>query len=109
MLAVHAEGPVEFEGADAIARYASSDWAERGFCARCGTNLFYHLLPREGVPDGQWILSAGTLDDSDALTFSAEIYIDQAPPWYAFADAAQRQRLTEAEVLALYAPPETGG
>lgn len=24
-------------------RFASSDWAERGFCKTCGTTLFYFL------------------------------------------------------------------
>ncbi|MFT5430824.1 MAG: hypothetical protein ACI9OJ_001502 [Myxococcota bacterium] len=36
---------VEFEGADNIARYDSSDWAQRGFCKTCGSNLFYFLKP----------------------------------------------------------------
>jgi hypothetical protein len=28
---------VRFTGEDAIATYTSSDWAERGFCSRCGS------------------------------------------------------------------------
>src|SRR5687768_16408905 len=27
---------VKFEGEEHITRYASSEWAERGFCSRCG-------------------------------------------------------------------------
>ena len=105
MLAVHAAGPVDFDGEAAIRTYPSSDWAERGFCAQCGTNLFYYLRPRDGLPDGEWILSAGTLDTQEGLEFASEIYVDHAPGWYAFAEPEQRQRLTGAEVLAMYAPP----
>ena len=45
-------------GADAITAYTSSDWAERCFCATCGTNLFYrvtapgHGWPAEPSPKG---------------------------------------------------------
>ncbi|TNF86909.1 MAG: GFA family protein, partial [Gammaproteobacteria bacterium] len=34
---------VRFKGEENIKRYSSSDWAERGFCTQCGSNLFYHL------------------------------------------------------------------
>lgn len=36
-------GRVTFEGEENVSRYDSSAWAERGFCTRCGTNLFYRL------------------------------------------------------------------
>jgi hypothetical protein len=31
---------VVFEGEENIRRIRSSEWAERGFCTRCGSNLF---------------------------------------------------------------------
>ena len=34
---------VDFTGASNIARYDSSEWAQRGFCRNCGSNLFYQL------------------------------------------------------------------
>lgn len=36
-------GQVSFNGEQNITRFDSSEWAERGFCNRCATNLFYHL------------------------------------------------------------------
>src|SRR5690606_6195169 len=37
----------EIQGAEHVRTYASSEWAERGFCAQCGTHLFYRLLADE--------------------------------------------------------------
>ena len=34
---------VTFKGEENIQMYDSSEWAERGFCKKCGTNLFYRL------------------------------------------------------------------
>ena len=82
-------------GEDEIATYASSDWAERGFCRRCGSNLFWRM--REG---GMMALAAGTLDSLDGLEFTAEIFIDHKPDAYAF--AGERKRMTEAEVIAAF-------
>ncbi|MCW8999161.1 MAG: GFA family protein, partial [Kangiellaceae bacterium] len=34
---------VEFSNEDSITCFDSSEWAERGFCKKCGTHLFYRL------------------------------------------------------------------
>src|SRR4051812_42402432 len=34
---------IRFEGAESIRTYRSSDWAERAWCDRCGTTLYYRL------------------------------------------------------------------
>ena len=75
----------------------SSDWAERGFCNRCGTHLFYRLKAQ-----GQVILPAGLFDDDTGLEFEHQIFIDRKPPYYTFAD--NTRDMTEAEVFAKYAP-----
>jgi hypothetical protein len=41
LLAVECGHDVHFEGGDRISVFNSSDWAERGFCSRCGSHLFY--------------------------------------------------------------------
>ena len=104
LMAVHAIGAVDFSGSEHIAVYRSSDWAERGFCKNCGSNLFYHLRPRPFAPNGEYMLSAGSVSDQSVLQFDHEVYVDHAPGWYRFADEAKRKRLTEADVLAMYAP-----
>jgi len=91
------------EGAEAIAVYASSDWAERAFCARCGTGLWYRLT---GDPDADHIISAGTLDDLTGLVLDREIYIDRKPPGYAL--AGDHPRLTGAEFEATLPPLPEG-
>lgn len=89
--AAHA-GKVTFEGEDAVTRYASSDWAERGFCSRCGTHLFYHLLQGD-----LYIMSVGVFDNADDFRLDGEIFIDSKPDGYAF--SGDHPRLTEKETL----------
>ena len=101
-MAVHATGEVKFEGEQHIGRYNSSPWAARGFCQNCGSNLFYHLLPRPGLPNGEYILSAGMVSEQNQLKFDNEVFIDGAPGWYQFSDEDTRDRMTEADIMAKY-------
>ena len=54
LLAVHCGPKVKFHGAEHIAVYASSSWAERAFCKECGTHLYYKLLVT-----GEYFVPAG--------------------------------------------------
>ena len=98
LFATAAEGVV-FEGEDNIGIYESSDWAERGFCKICGTNLFYRLKQ-----NGQYALPVGVFDDSTRFKLIGEIYIDHKPAGYDF--AGDLPKLTEAEFVAKFAPPD---
>lgn len=91
MFAASAKG-VTFEGSEHITRYDSSEWAERGFCGRCGTNLFFYVKPAD-----RYILSVGAFDDPTRFNLVGEIYIDHKPDDYSFAGDITRQ--TEAEFL----------
>ena len=53
------------------------------------------------------IFSAGTVDDQSILRFEHEVYVDGAPGWYRFADDESRQRMTEAQILEMFAPDES--
>lgn len=97
---------VTWEGEDAIRTYKSSDWAERGFCGTCGSNLFYRIPPNDTMPQGMLSLSAGSLDDMNGLPLTQEVYIDMKPDGYAF--AGTRNQMTEQQVLDLVFPPEEG-
>lgn len=97
LLVVHCGSDVQVEGADAVTTFASSDWAERAFCSCCGTHLYYRL-----VPANEYALAAGLFQDGPELMLEEEIYIDSKPSGYAFAGDAQK--LTEAQVMAKYAP-----
>ena len=98
---------VRFAGGVAIADpaavnwYNSSDWAERGSCRTCGSTLFYRIK----ADPAQLIVTAGSVDDQDALPAIEEhIFIDSKPAYYEFHDDAPR--ITGAEVFARYAPTE---
>ncbi|MCD9028450.1 GFA family protein [Luteimonas sp. BDR2-5] len=80
-------------GADLVARYPSSEWAERVFCSRCGSHLFYRSLG-----DGGHYVASGLFDALPDARFNLEIFVDAKPGWYDFAN--QTERLTEAEFLA---------
>jgi len=86
-------GSVAFSGEDNLARYASSEWAERGFCRVCGTTLFYFLKPAK-----RYAMSVGAFEDRDTFTLAREIFIDKKPAGYAL--TGDHPRLTEREVLA---------
>lgn len=99
LLAVDCGTDVAFTGEEHIAVYESSDWAERGFCSRCGSHLFYRLKQNR-----QYIMPVGLFDDLDKMVFDHQIFIDRKPAFYDFANETRNE--TEAEVFTKYAPPE---
>jgi hypothetical protein len=51
----------------------SDHGAERGFCVRCGSSLFWR------IPEGRTVsISAGALDDPAGLPVAAHIWVDHA-------------------------------
>ncbi|MCB1362977.1 MAG: GFA family protein [Rhodobacteraceae bacterium] len=90
------------EGSADIARIQSSDWAERAWCGKCGSNLWYRVT-MEGAPETVEI-SLGLLDDTGGLSFDSEIFIDCKSDSFAFEGTKTRETMTRAEVFARYAP-----
>lgn len=86
-------GNVSFEGEDNISRYDSSAWAERGFCNRCGTNLFYRLKEAD-----HYVMGMGTFDDQTPFKLAGEIYVDEKPAGFDL--AGDHPRLTGEEFMA---------
>lgn len=95
MFAVHCGAKVSFGGSQKPVSYQSSDWAERGFCPTCGTHLFYHLLPTD-----EYILPVGLFDNDSTFQLSCQIFIDQKPPYYDFAN--KTATMTAEQVFAQY-------
>ncbi len=91
---------VHVAGGDHVARFRSSDWAERAWCARCGTNLWYRLTR----PGGAYEIPIGLLDDTRGLKFSSEIYVDCRPDCFAYEGTAARATMTRAECFEKFAP-----
>lgn len=96
MFAVHCGSGVEFGGTAKPQTYRSSEWAERGFCPTCGTHLFYHLLPSD-----EYILSAGLFQANESFRLASQIFIDEKPGFYDFAN--QTPVMTGPEVFAQFA------
>jgi hypothetical protein len=88
-------GAPAFDGQDKIGLYRSSEWGERGFCKVCGSSLFWKL-----VGEDRYTLSAGCLDDQSPLHFALEIFIDDKPEHYSFANETVKQ--TGEEAMAAY-------
>jgi len=95
LLAVDCHTTVKISGEDNISTYSSSEWAERGFCSNCGTHLFYKLKD-----SGQYIIPVGFFDISSKLNFDHQIFIDEKPEYYAFAN--ETKNMTGKEVFDQY-------
>jgi hypothetical protein len=90
---------IEFKDRDRVKVVTSSPWAERGFCDACGSSLFYRITA-EGQLEGMTSISLGSLDDQSGIALSKEFFIDRKPDVYNL--EGDRQRLTEAEVMAMF-------
>lgn len=90
---------VTWEGEAHIKTLQSSDWAERAWCQRCGTGLYYHVTA-DGPMSDAIELPIGLFDDPDGFTMTQEIFIDCKPDSFAY--AGDHKTLTRAEVLAKY-------
>ena len=101
-LAVGCGGDVDFNSLDGVAVYTSSDWAERGFCGKCGTILFYRLKQT-----GHYQVSLGAFDDAGDLVFTSQIFIDEKPDQYDFAN--ETRKLTGRQVIDAYMAEKTDG
>jgi hypothetical protein len=95
-LGVACGSDVQIEGVEHLKVFQSSEWAERAFCSECGTHIFYRLLPTQ-----EYFVPAGLFQDGVEFEFTEQIFIDQKPSYYEFAN--QTVNLTEAEVLAKFA------
>ena len=94
LLAVDCHDEVSFSGEENITVYSSSDWAERGFCSKCGTHLFYKL--KQPL---KYIMPAG-LFDKDDFEFDHQIFIEEKPGYYNFAN--KTHDMTGEEVFAQF-------
>lgn len=88
---------VEFEEGATPAVFGSSDYGERVFCADCGSSLMWRMR------DGSHVsVSAQAFDTPELFTLAKEIFVDEQPAGYAFANSTRK--MTGAEVFALHAP-----
>ncbi|WP_447528543.1 GFA family protein [Vreelandella sp. TE19] len=79
LLVAECGADVRFEGVEYITTFASSDWAERGFCNQCGTHLFFRL--KDGGFHG---IPVGLFKGDNEWTFAEQVFIEQKPAFYSF-------------------------
>ncbi|KEO88402.1 aldehyde-activating protein [Erythrobacter sp. JL475] len=81
-------------GEASIATYRSSKWAERAFCSKCGSNLWFKFLPT-----GNRTFLAGLFDDlPKGLPIKHQIFVDEKPDWFDIVQASPMK--TGPEIIA---------
>ena len=86
---------VSVDGPEHLSIYDSSPWAERGFCSKCGSHLFYRLKDAT-----QYYIPVGLFDADKDLVFDQQVFIDEKPGFYRFAN--KTKDLTGAEIAAMF-------
>jgi hypothetical protein len=72
---------IELTSSTTLVWYQSSDTAERGFCNRCGGNLFWKQRGRDAIS-----ITAGTLDTPTGLAVEEHIFVADKSDYYAIED-----------------------
>ncbi len=80
-----------FDSEKSLAIFKSSAWAERGACKECGSPLFWRMQDRSMT-----IVSVNAIDEPGALKLDHEVYIDEKPSYYEFAQ--ETRQLTGADI-----------
>lgn len=99
---------VRWEDETHLKRIQSSGWAERGFCDKCGSGMFFRVT-REGEWFGNIELPLGVFDEADGFEITNEIYIDHKPDSWSFAGMDGRRLLTRADCVEKFGVLEGGG
>lgn len=76
--------------------YKSSEWGERCFCKSCGSTLFWRMQDHSMAA-----ISIQAFDDPSQFDFVQEIFVDEQPANYAFAN--KTKRMTSKEFLEAFA------
>ena len=82
--------------------YRSSEWAERAFCPKCGSTLWYGT-----VHDGARHLAAGLFPNAGGAPLKLEFFADMCPSGYAF--AGDHKRLSTEQTIAMFTSSDEDG
>ena len=78
---------IELTASDTLIWYKSSDTAERGFCRRCGGNLFWRQFGRDDTS-----ITAGTLDTPTHVSLQEHIFVADQSDYYSINDDLPKHR-----------------
>lgn len=73
------------------ASYASSNLAQRAFCADCGTPLSFSY----NLPEARFYVTIGSLDDPESAPIEKQYGIESRLSWVRFCDDAPAERTGE--------------
>lgn len=93
--AIDCKNQVVIKGQEWIKTYDSSDWADRGFCSECGTNLFYRLKGQN-----HYMFAVGLFTEQSDFVMDHQVFIDEKPSFYSFSE--QTKNMTGEECFALF-------
>jgi len=79
---------ITLEKDETLVWFASSDRAERGFCGRCGGNLFWRPLENAR---GWTSIMAGTLDPPTRLKLRQHIFVADKSDYYEILDGVPQR------------------
>jgi len=79
------DGQLAVAGAGSLTWYAASDTAKRGFCATCGSLMFW-----KANGSARTSIMAGSFDRPSGLTASHHIHVDDKGDYYAIADGLRQ-------------------
>ena len=100
-MAVGCGESVELNGSDSVGVFQSSEWGERVFCKECGSSLMWRSRDNKHQN-----VSMQVFDNPQMFEFADQYFIDIKPGNYSFAD--KTNNMTEAEVMAMFAPSPNG-
>lgn len=100
-LSVDCEAKVSYDDEAKLTVWNSSDWAERVSCATCGSSLIWRTKDRSSNQ-----VSIQAFADPGAFDLDHELFVDVKPQGYAFAN--ETQKMTGADVMAMFAPKPEG-
>ena len=95
-------GDFELAGTEYVREYESSASARRGFCAECGSNLYYFLVSTK-----TYYVSVGAFDNADSFELVGELFVEEQPVGYRY--AGDLARLTGEEFVAMLNATDTSG
>jgi hypothetical protein len=72
---------IDYTSSQTLKWFRSSETAERGFCERCGSNLFWHPIGSANIS-----ITAGTLDTPTGLSIEKHIFVGDKSDYYQLED-----------------------
>ncbi len=71
---------------EGLAWYQASKHAERGFCSKCGSALFWRSVDAEWVATEYITVMLGAMDDTQGVKIEKHIYCSEKGDYYDIAD-----------------------